>query len=177
MTIWTNGLLAAAALATAFLAPPADAALPNARVLDANDRSFDLASTMGKPVLVVYEDKDSAQLNAPFKTELARLAKGDKYRQAVALIPVADVRSYDYWPVRGFVKDAIRKESGKQGTTIYCDWNGDFARKLSLQKGTSNVALYSKTGRLLFVKQGILSSAEIQQALGLLKSEVDGPSS
>ena len=103
----------------------------------------------------------------------SRLAKSGKYRSAVALVPVADVRHYDYWPVRGFVKDAIQSESKKQGTRIYCDWSGDFSKALSLQTGTSNVVLYGRNGRLLFAKAGRLSAAEIQQLIGLLRGEVE----
>lgn len=146
--------------------------LPRAHVLDAEDRRFDIASARGKPILVVYEDKDSANLNAGFKLELGRLAKSGQYRDAVALVPVADVRGYDYWPVRGFVKDAIRSESRRQGTTIYCDWSGEFSRALALPRATSNVVLYGKDGRVLFAKAGQLSQRELQSAIQLLRAEV-----
>lgn len=153
--------------------PRVGAGLPAAHVVDAADNRFDLQSVRGKPILVVYEDKDSAQVNDAFKTELSRLAKSGKYKTAVALVPVADVRSYDYWPVRGFVKDAIQSESKKQGTRIYCDWSGDFSRALSLQTGTSNIVLFGRNGRVLFAKAGRLSTAEIQQLIGLLRNEVE----
>jgi hypothetical protein len=132
----------------------AGAGRPAARVVDAEDRAFELAAVSGRPTLVVYEDKDSATLNAPLKAELSRLARGDRYRSAVKLVPVADVGKYDFWPVRGFVKDAIREESRKIGATIYCDWDGSFARALRIQHGTSTVVLIGKSGRVLFAYEG-----------------------
>ena len=71
------------------------------------------------------------------KEELGKLAKGDRYKTAIALLAVADVEGYDYWPVRGFVKSAIRKESRKFGTTIYCDWDGSFRSALGLRNEPS----------------------------------------
>lgn len=152
--------------------PNVGAVLPAAQVVDSDGRSFDLRSVRGRPILVVYEDKDSAHINDPFKAELGRLARTGSYRTTVALVPVADVRHYDYWPVRGFVKDAIRDESKKQGTSIYCDWNGDFSRALSLQPGTSSIILFGRSGNVLFAKAGRLSPGEIQRVITLLRAEV-----
>lgn len=146
---------------------------PNARVEDADGHAVDLRSATGKPVLIVYEDKDSGTLNKPFKDELSALAKGDRYRQSVALFAIADVSAYDFWPVKGFVKDAIRDESRKFQTTIYCDWTGAFRRSLDLARGTSNVVLLGKGGAILFSAAGRLDDAQRKRALALLKSEVE----
>lgn len=162
--------------AIAHALPSVGAAVPAARAVDTEDRAFDLRSVQGRPILVVYEDKDSAHVNDAFKAELARLARDGTYRSAIALVPVADVRHYDYWPVRGFVKDAIRDESKRQGTGIYCDWSGDFSRALSLPTGTSSVVLFGRSGRALFAKSGRLSASEIHEVVGLLRAEV-GPHS
>lgn len=148
---------------------------PAARVVDPDDRVLDLHVVHGRPTLVVYEDKDSATLNQTLKTELSRLARGGKYRATVALVPVADVRDYDYWPVRGFVKDAIRGESRKIGATIYCDWNGSFARALGIQHGTSSVILFGRDGHVLFSYEGKVPDGETGRLLALLGREVEAP--
>lgn len=154
--------------------PSLGATLPAAQVVDSDGRAFDLRSARGKPVLVVYEDKDSAHVNDAFKAELGRLARSGSYRSTIALVPVADVRGYDYWPVRGFVKDAIRAESKKQGTSIYCDWNGSFSRALALRRGTSSIVLFGRSGSVLFAKDGQLTGPEIQHVIALLRAEVGG---
>ncbi len=77
-------------------------------VEDADGKKLETKAVKGKPLLIVYEDKDASKQNAELKKELGDLAKGDKYKSKIALAAVADLTSYDYWPVKGFVKDAIR---------------------------------------------------------------------
>ena len=175
-------LLGALALGLSFVAVPATALVqagavrPAAHVVDADDHVVDLRSINGKPTLVLYEDKDSATMNVAFKEELARLAKGDRYRNAVALVPVADLQGFDYWPVRGFVRDAIRSESKKIGTTIYCDWDGAFQRAGGFRRGTSSVMLIGSDGRVRFSAEGPLSKEDRARVIGLLRTEVEGSS-
>ena len=126
-------------LAPALSSPPAAASpklgdlRPSVRLVDAWDRAIDTRSLGDKPVLVVYEDRDSASENQVLKDELSKLARGDRYKRSIALLAIADVSGFDYWPARGFVKDAIQEESRKAGTTIYCDWNGEVRRAFGLR--------------------------------------------
>ncbi|HSO37422.1 MAG TPA: YtfJ family protein, partial [Labilithrix sp.] len=124
----------------------------------------------------LYEDQASSKVNAAFKAELARLARGDRYRDTVALVPVADVQGYDFWPARGFVRDAIRSESKKAGTTIYCDWDGAFQRAAGFRRGTSSVMLIGRDGRVRFSAEGQLSKEDRERVIALLRSEVELPS-
>lgn len=175
-----GGLVAATGLAFAVLvgASTSEALLPfgslrpAAHVTDADGHTLDLRSINGKPILILYEDKDSATLNVALKDDLARLAKGDRYRTAVALVPVADVQSYDFWPAKGFVKDAIRSESKKQNATIYCDWDGSFQRAAGFQRGTSSVMLLGRDARVLFTSEGPLTKDHRDRLILLLRAEV-----
>ena len=146
---------------------------PTARAVDADGNVVDIGAVTGKPILVVYEDKASATLNTALKADLSRLARGDRYRNAVALVPVANVAEYDYWPVRGFVKDAIKDESQKIGATIYCDWDGSFRRPLGIAPNTSSVFLVGRDGRVLWSWQGLVPKEERERLIGLLRAEVD----
>jgi hypothetical protein len=145
---------------------------PEVELTDAWERSIHLSTYRGMPVLVVYEDKGSAQQNAALKSELAVLARGEKYRRLVALVAVADVSGYDYWPVRGFVKGSIRSESERQHTVIYCDWDGHVRRALELERGQSNVVLYGRDGSVLFAHAGALGADERRAFVALLRSQV-----
>lgn len=167
------GAVAVAGPASALL--PVGAPRPAAKTVDADGRELDLRAILAKPTLVLYEDKDSSKMNAAFKDELSKLAKGDRYRDAVALIPVADVQGYDYWPVRGFVKDAIRGESKKIGATIYCDWDGSFQRAANFRRGTSSVMLIGKNRKVLFASEGPLSKADTARVIELLRGEIETP--
>lgn len=154
--------------------PPLGATLPNARVEDPDGRAVDLHALAGarRPILIVYEDKGSAAQNDAFKRELAARAAGDRYRGAVVLLAVADVSAYDFWPVRGFVRDAIRDEARKQQTPIYCDWTAGFRQALRLNRGASNVVLLDGGGRVVFARAGTLSPAERQAIFELLRVEI-----
>ncbi len=167
----TLGVLGTANLAEA--APTLGSAKPAARVVDANDRTFDLQAVQGKPTLVLYEDKESAKVNVALKDDLAKLAGGGRYRSSVVLVPVADVQQYDFWPARGFVKDAIKDESKKIGATIYCDWDGSFRRAVKLARNTSSVLLYGKDGRVLFAWEGHVPREERERLLAMLRAEVE----
>ncbi len=174
------GRAAAALAALSLVAPPAFArprageAGLNARLEDADGRALELKAFRGKPILILYEDKDSAMQNQALKTRLAELARGDKYRGRVALTAVADVSSYNYWPVKGFVKDAIRDESRKAGTTIYCDWDGGFRSTYGLRRGVSSVVLIDRRGYVLFSAEGAVGAEGRRKLVELLRAEVEG---
>jgi hypothetical protein len=165
-------ILMGGALANAV--PAVGSGRPDVTLQDGWDRTLELARYRGMPILVVYEDKDSATINQGLKEELSKLAKGDRYKRLIALVAVADVSGYDYWPVRGFVKDAIKSESHKQGTLIYCDWDGHVRGALGLHRGTSNVVLFGKDDKVLFSHAGALSSEQQRALIGLLREQVDG---
>lgn len=175
---WTSILAVAALVAVgasdALALPKEGEKAPNARVEDADGRGLEMKSLKGRPILIVYEDKDSAQQNQALKDELSKLAKGDKYKATIALAAVADVSSYDFWPVKGFVKDAIREESKKIGTPIYCDWTGGFRTTFKLREGTSNVILVGKDGRVLFAAEGTVGAEGRKRLIGMLRTQVEG---
>ncbi len=174
----TSKLVAAAAVAAALVPSPSHALLkegtsaPDARVEDADGKVLQLQSLKGKPILIVYEDRDSAKQNQSLKDDLAKLAQGDKYKTQIALAAIADVSSYDWWPAKGFVKDAIREESKKQKTTIYCDWNGGFRKAYGIKKGVSNVILVGRDGRVLFAAEGAMSNDSRKRLVSLLGEQV-----
>lgn len=170
-TLAVAGLVAAGHEASALV--PVGSLRPAAQVSDADGRTLDLRAINGKPILVLYEDKDSSKMNEAFKADLSRLAKGDRYRNAVALVPVADVQSFDFWPARGFVKDSIRGESKKVGATIYCDFDGAFQRAAGFKRGTSSVMLVGRDARVLFSSEGPLAKEQRDKLISLLRAEVE----
>ncbi len=176
----TSKFIAAAAVAAALIPSPSYALLkegasaPNARVEDADGKVLQLQTLKGKPILILYEDRDSAKQNQTLKDDLSKLAAGDKYKTAVALAAIADVSSYDWWPAKGFVKDAIREESKKQKTTIYCDWNGGFRKAYGIKRGVSNVILVGRDGTVLFAAEGAIGADARKRLVSLLGQQVNG---
>lgn len=173
-TLTLGGLLTVLLVTTADASPAAGARRPEVRLVDAWERAFELKTLQGTPVLFVYEDKESAMQNKLLKAELAELAKGDRYKRSIAIVAIADVTGYDFWPVRGFVKRAIRDESVKFGTVIYCDWQGEARGALGASRGMSNVALYGKDGALVFAHAGTMPKAKREELVALLRVQVGG---
>jgi hypothetical protein len=151
--------------------PDVGAAHPEITLRDSWDRTTPMSRFLGLPTLLLYEDKGSTEQNSSLKAELARLARNDAYKGSIALVAIADVSAYDYWPVRGFVKDAIQDESHKQGTLIYCDWDGAIRGALRLEKARSNVVLYGRDGKVIFAASGPLGDARRDQLLALLRTQ------
>lgn len=142
-------------------------------LVDSWDRTDALASHQGRPMLLLYEDKGSGGVNSDLKKELAEVAQDGRYKALITLIPVADVSSYDFWPVRSVAKRTVQKQSLATRTNIYCDWTGQVREKLGLMRKTSNVVLFDKTGKVIFAYAGALS-AELRTALfGLLREQVE----
>jgi hypothetical protein len=166
---------ASAAAAATLLSLPALAlpkigtSRPAVHLTDAWDRDLDL-SAFKRPILLTYEDKDSAKQNQALKDDLDDLQKTSNYRKAVANIPVIDASGYDYWPAKGIVKGELRKWSNKLGIVLYPDFSGDVRTTLSLEKGTSNVVLYGATGEVLLAYSGKLADADRSKVIEKIKS-------
>lgn len=146
---------------------------PRARVQDTEGRVVRLDRLRGKPVLIVYESRESSEQNQALKDRLSRLARGDRYRGKVHLLPIASVESFDYFPIRGFVEDSIASESERIGATIYCDWDGSFRRALSLRPQLSSVVLVARDGRVVFAYEGALTRRAQDRLIELLARETE----
>jgi hypothetical protein len=152
--------------------PKVGTSRPNIVVSDAWERTFDFSTVGSRPLLVLYEDKDSANQNKALKDELAQVAKGDAYKDKAVLLAFADVTGWNYWPARGYVKDAIKEESRKANTPIFCDWDGTVQRSLAVKRGTSNVFLYSREGKVIFSYEGPMPEASRKELLELLRAQL-----
>ena len=161
-------LLSVLAPSLAMALPAVGAVRPAVRLVDGWDRELDLGR-FERPILLIYEDKDSADQNQRLKDELVSLEKSIEYRKVVAHISVADVSAYDYWPAKGIAKGELRKWSQKLGIVVYGDFSGDVRTKLSLDKGESNVVLYAKSGEVLFASSGSLSATQRDALIDLIR--------
>ena len=168
-------LVCAAVLA---LAAPA-AALPRvgdepgaARVEDADGKGLETRSFSGRPVLVFYEDKETSKQNAAAKSDLRALAGETKAFAKLAMLPVADVSAYDFWPAKGFVKQAIREESARSGLPVYCDWDGGFRGAWKLRRAAASVVLVGRDGRVLFAAEGVLPEDARRRLIELVRAEI-----
>jgi hypothetical protein len=160
---------------TASADPAVGEAAPDARVEDVDGRAVTIKSLKGRPVVLFYEGKDSSDQNATLKQEIARLSKLAPFSSSLRVAAVGDVSEYDYWPVKGIVKDKIREESSRRGMPIFCDWDGSFRSKFKLRRGLSNVILIGGDGRVLFAFAGAVNAPAKERLLTKLRAAVEAP--
>lgn len=172
---------ASAVLVTAVLGSVPASACPkegevvaNARIEDADDHGLELKSLKGKTFVIVYDDRASAPTSESFRKELMKVAKSAPYKSAVSVILTANVGPYNYWPVKGVVKDAVRDASKQQGTTVYCDWTGELRSAYHFKDGTSNVVVVGKDGHVAFASEGVPSGAAQKRFFDALRAQVEG---
>lgn len=141
--------------------------LLDTRLVDLQDRAQPLRGYYDKqprgPVLVVlYQDRKSADENPTLKVDLGQLA--DAHPGAMHIVALADVGGYDFWPAKGYVKDALRPLQA-EGAKVLCDWQGTIRKRFGLRPGQSTVFVLSPTGTLATVARGQLRPEQSQRLL------------
>jgi hypothetical protein len=175
MVFLAASVVALAAIPLADAAPKEGEQAPEARAEDVEGRAVDTRSFRGKKTLIFfYEGKDTAQQNQRLKIDIAKLTKTDRYRSVTHFAAVGDVGDYNYWPVKGIVKDKIREESKKSGWPIYCDWDGSFRSAYKLRRDVSNVVVVGKNGSVLFAAEGAVDARKRERLFNVLRAEVEG---
>jgi hypothetical protein len=140
-------------------------------VKDADDHAAKLSALRGNgPALIVYEDKDASDQNAKFKERLGKLRDKDAAARKVKLVAIADVASWDFWPAKGFVKDALRDAGKKSGITVWADWTGAGRKALDAQSSRSNLVLVDAAGKVLWSSAGGLSASQEDDLLAKVKA-------
>jgi hypothetical protein len=151
----------------ALLKPPA---VPSDFIVqDADDKSAKFSSLRaGHPTIVFYEDKDGGDQNERFKQRLGKLQSTSASAKKVAIIAIADVKSWDFWPAKGFVKDALKSAGKKAGITVWADWNGDGRSSLSAASNASNIILLDRFGKVAWASTGKLTTVQEDDLLNRL---------
>jgi hypothetical protein len=119
-----------------------------------------LWSYHGQVLLLMYEDRDSQEDNQALKAEVGRRIAAERLAGQLVVVPVADVRRYDYWPARKIVRKAVAEQARALGTEILLDWKGDVLRRYGFRSPGSNVALIGHDGPLLYLQSGPLVAWE-----------------
>lgn len=139
---------------------------PDFVVHDPDDHATALSAVRaGKPALIVYEDKDGGGQNKGFLERLGKLRDKDPAYKKPLVLAVADVSSWDFWPAKGFVKDALRKEGQKAGIIVWADWSGAGRKGLAAHPNKSNLVLVDAKGKVVWASAGALTKEQQDQLL------------
>jgi hypothetical protein len=151
-----------AALSASLLLPPAARAekAPWFTLPATSGATRTPASYAGRVALLMYEDRDSRSVNAALKDEVKRRIDGEGLAGQLVVVPIADLRKYDYWPARAVVRRAVSDEARTLGAEILLDWKGDVLRSYGFAAPGSNVVLLGKDGSLLYRRTAPLDAAE-----------------
>lgn len=115
-----------------------------------------LRDYQGRVVILIYEDRDSNQQNNDLKRELAERARSQDLTRDIAVVPVANLSSYSFWPASGFARDAVADIAREQRMEILIDWSNAMSGAYRFRPSTSYVMVLSRDGRVLFRYAGAL---------------------
>jgi hypothetical protein len=134
-----------------------------------------LRDYLGRVVIILYEDRDSNQQNDTLKRELAEHARTDDLTRDVSLVPVANLSSYNFWPAKGYARDAVVDIARQQGYEIMIDWTGDMGRAYRFRPGQSHVLVLSREGRVLFRTAGPMTARFRQSFFEAVSQAIHAP--
>jgi hypothetical protein len=156
------GILLAAILGTSSRAAIELRALPDVQLKDAYGHTVSLSQFRGKPVVLLYESRESREENRALKDRLFRLGQQSQLREALHFIPIANLEPYDFFPVRHFAERYIRDLEKKLQVRVLIDWQGLLETPpWSLSSKPSAVLLFSSNGEVLFRHAGPLKNSEL----------------
>ena len=122
----------------------------------------------GQWVVLLYEDRDTTQVNRALKDALAVRTRKQKYGRRVRVVAVADTSGYDFWPAKGFAKSAIRKQAKALGLRIYCDWRGELRTAMGLRPGAAHVVVLDRQNKVRFHHTGALDKEAIKKVIAMI---------
>ena len=147
---------------------PSAEALLQANLVDLADKPVLLRNLVGKVVVVLHQDRHSSEQNPQFKEKLSTLVR--RFPKELQVVALADVGGYDFWPAKGYVKDALKSLDSGGGAIVACDWKGAVRKAYRLKQRQSVVFVLGKSLELLRMAQGELAVAESDQLVQQIES-------
>ena len=163
------GIAFVLAAAAAWALPPVGSAAPRVEVENvAAGKMRPLPD--GRPVLVMYEDKDAQAQNAQARQVLGRINDRAENRARFEFVAVADVASWNWWPAKKYVLADLKRVAIRENTTLFADWTGAVRKAWGLKAHRSTLVLAGSDGKVRFAGEGTLSDAQIATLVGELKA-------
>jgi hypothetical protein len=152
----------------AFLKPGMSA--PNFLVQSGDNQKLSLDMIQGKVVVLFYESRDAIRKNIELKNELKRLFKAQpaKVQENIFRLVVVDCSSGAAFPVCLIWENKLREASGKEGFTIYGDWNRKMFENYNMKAEESNFLIIDKQGIIRYMGAGKINSNQFGKIKKLL---------
>jgi hypothetical protein len=156
------------------LSSPGARPLHDAALARTDGSQVHLSTTRGRPTVLLYEDRNSADLNPELKKELFERAKARGLLQAAHLVAVANLAVYDWFPARGFAESAVRDAEVRFGIPIWIDWKGVLStHPWKLPSRTATVLVLDRRGCPTYRASGRLDRAERERLFAAIEAEID----
>lgn len=153
---------------------PGAGQLLDAQLRDLDDHPLRLRSLLEKEgtlLVVLHQDRKSSDQNQEFKDQLGKLAESPAGRARMRLVALADAGGYDFWPARGYVKDALRPLRDAGWALVLADWQGAVRKKYAIPAGQSAVFVVttgSGSSELRAFRRGVLGKEDASQLLQMI---------
>lgn len=111
----------------------------------------------------------ASKVNEPFTDALEKLELSLDYQQTTTIINLDD----SMFGTSGFVNSELKSNKKKYPfSTIVADKRGTGASRWQLDEASSAIAVLSPAGKVLFFKDGALSTEEIDRVIALIQAEM-----
>ena len=129
-----------------------------------------LSRFRGRPVVLIYETRHTTEVNRAFKEALRERGTALGLSEAVAVVAVANVAEYNFFPARGFALNGVRDAERKAQLPIWVDWEDTLTRApWNLPKADSTVLVLTGSGEVAFQHSGPLSPELRDDAFAVLR--------
>ncbi|MBE2252987.1 MAG: hypothetical protein IAE78_25875 [Myxococcus sp.] len=129
-----------------------------------NGKPVRLSALWSKPTVLFYEDRDSTALNQHVKDALSERGRREGLQDKVAVVAVANVAPWNWFPARNFVLTAVRDIEKQVNVPVYLDFTGELSGSpWNLPPRTSTVMVMDEQGRPVWRAQGRLSPAKLEE--------------
>ena len=143
---------------------------PDFKVKSGNDKILTLDMVRGKVIVIFYETKDVVKKNRKLKDELNKFydEQPDTKKELIVKLPIINC-SGAFWPFTEVWKSKLRKNSKKEGITIYGDWDDKMFSDYKMKDDESNVLIIDEKSVIRYLKVGKIEDKEINIIIELLK--------
>lgn len=158
--------LASPVVAQAMLNSVADFALPTTAGVTRS-----IVQYRGRVVLLFFEDRGTVRQNEHLRRALTQVQRTEPPLAGLfALVPVANVSGYNYWPMRHFAEQTVRSYARNTGIELWLDWSHTLQSRLRLREGVSNVVVIDRHGRVRYHRWGRVPDTEVTPFMNLLRA-------
>jgi hypothetical protein len=142
---------------------------PNFMVESGDNQKLSLDMIRGKLIVLFYESRYAIKENSALKDELTRFyqAQPANIKKDVFRLVVIDC-SKSTFPTAPIWKSKLREHSGKEGFTIYGDWNRQMFKDYRMEAEKSNFLIIDKHGVIRYSARGKIDQGQFEKIKELL---------